>query len=80
MRDNDEKIRGARVNFINKICNYSQTLVYRESVKQQFSSKSVRLFVIINFPRVNVTLRNEDIRNELVVSPLSEKIIQYRNK
>jgi hypothetical protein len=25
-------------------------------------------------------IRNEDIRNELGISPLSEKIIQYRNK
>jgi hypothetical protein len=25
-------------------------------------------------------IRNEDIRNELGISPLSEKIIEYRNK
>jgi hypothetical protein len=25
-------------------------------------------------------IRNEDIRNELCISPLSEKIIEYRNK
>jgi hypothetical protein len=25
-------------------------------------------------------IRNEDIRNELGISPLSEKLIQYRNK
>jgi hypothetical protein len=30
--------------------------------------------------KYSLYLRNEDIRNELDISPLSEKIIEYRNK
>jgi hypothetical protein len=47
--------------------------------------------IIINFERIGLIdlikgctrldqIRNEDIRNELGISPLSEKIIEYRNK